>query len=89
MANNLHIDNALWFWAAKASHKFMEWGGKNVMDLVLHQLFAIRLFNWMTLNNHLNQTTLAMCHATMMGTKLFSWIVESNKKVPHPLSFLT
>ena len=24
MANNLHNDDALWFWVAKASHEFME-----------------------------------------------------------------
>ena len=41
MANDLHNNDALWFWAAKASHKFMEWQGRGVMDPVLHCIFAI------------------------------------------------
>ena len=45
MVNNLHNDDTLWYWAANASHKFMEWRGKGVMDLVLHCIFAMG-FNW-------------------------------------------
>ena len=71
MVNDLHNDNALWFWATKASHEFMKWRGKGVMDPVLHCLFAMGLFDWMALNDCLNQTTPAMCHAMVMGTKLF------------------
>ena len=47
MANDLHHDNALWLWAAKAGHTFMEWRTKGIMDPVLHRLFAIGLFDWM------------------------------------------
>ena len=36
MVNDLHNDDTLWHWAVKASHKFMEWRGKKVMDPVLH-----------------------------------------------------
>ena len=88
MVNNLHNDDALWFWAAKASHEFMEWRGKGVMDPVLHHLFAMGLFNWMALNDHLNQMTSVMCHATVMGIKLFPQIHENDQKVLSPLSFL-
>ena len=27
IANDLHNDDALWFWAAKVGHEFMEWRG--------------------------------------------------------------
>ena len=81
MANDLHNDDALWFWAAKASHEFMEWRGRRVMDPVLHHIFTMGLFDWLALNNCLNQITLAMCHATVMGMKLFRWIYENNLKV--------
>ena len=89
MANNLHNNNALWFWATKASHELMEWRGKGVMDSILHCLFAMGLFDWSALNNHLNQTTPAMHHMMVMGMKLFHQIHENDQKVPHSLSFLT
>ena len=50
-------------------------------DPVLHRLFAIGLFNWTGEDNHLNQTTPAMRHVTMMGVNLFRRIVENNAKV--------
>ena len=81
MANDLHNNNTLWFWAAKASHKFMEWRGRGIMDPVLHCLFAMGLFDWTAPNDHLNQTTPVMCHATVMGMKLFRQIHENNQKV--------
>ena len=81
MANNLHNDDALWFWAAKASHEFMEWRGRGVMDLVLHHIFAMGLFDWSALNNCLNQTTPVMRHMTVMGMKLFRHIRENDLKV--------
>ena len=89
MVNDLHNNDTLWYWIAKASHEFMEWRGKGVMDPVLHRIFAMGLFDWMAPNNCLNQTTPAMRHAMVMGTKLFHWIVENNQKALHPLSFLT
>ena len=81
MANDLHNNDALWFWAAKAGHKFMEWQDRGVMDLVLHCIFVMGLFDWSALNNRLNQTTPAMHHATVMGMKLFRWIHENDLKV--------
>ena len=89
MANDLHNDDALWFWTAKASYRFMEWRDKGVIDLVFHCLFAMGLFDWTAPNDYLNQTTSAMHHATVMGMKLFHQIHENDQKVPHPLSFLT
>ena len=86
MVNDLHNNDALQFWTAKASHKFMDQRGKGVMDLVLYHLFAMELFDWMAPNDHLNQTTLVMHHTTVMGTRLFSQIVENNMKVLYPLS---
>jgi len=71
IANDLHHDAALWLWAVKAAHIFMEWRTKGIMDPVLHRLFAIRLFDWTGENYHLNQTTPAMWHATVMGINLF------------------
>ena len=71
MTNNLHNDDALWFWAAKAGYEFMEWRGQGVMDPVLHCVFAMGLFDWLAPNNCLNQMTPAMRHATVMGMKLF------------------
>ena len=47
IVNDLYNDDALWFWAAKASHRFMEWRGKGIIDPVLHCLFTMGLFNWM------------------------------------------
>ena len=47
MVDDLYNDDALWFWAAKASHRFMEWRSKGIMDPVLHCLFTMGLFNWM------------------------------------------
>ena len=70
MANNLHNGNALWYWAAKASHEFMEWRGKGVMDPVLHCLFAMGLFDWSAPNNCLNQTTPAMCYVMVIALLL-------------------
>jgi len=32
MANDLHHDNVLWLWAAKAGHQFMEWRTTGIMD---------------------------------------------------------
>ena len=74
-------DNALWLYTAKASHEFVEWRGTGVMDPVLHHLFAMGLFNWSVPNDRLNQTTPAMCHATVMGTRLFSKMMENDTKV--------
>jgi len=81
MANDLHHDDTLWLWAAKAAHVFMEWRMKGIMDPVLHRLFTMGLFDWTGEDNCLNQTTPAMCHATMMGISLFRQIVENNIKV--------
>ena len=39
MANDLHNDDALWFWAAKAGQEFMEWRGRGVIDPVVLPLF--------------------------------------------------
>ena len=71
MANNLHNDDVLWFWAAKASHEFMEWQGRGVMDPVLYRIFVMGLFNWSAPNDCLNQTTPVMQHVMVMGMKLF------------------
>ena len=81
MANDLHNNDALWFWATKAGHEFVEWRGRGVMDLVLHHIFAMGLFDWSALNDCLNQTTLAMRHVTVMGMKLFWQIHENDLKV--------
>ena len=81
MANDLHHNDALWLWAAKAAHVFMEWRMKEIMDPVLHRLFAIGLFNWTGEDDCLHQTTPAMCHATVMGISLFCRIVENDTKV--------
>ena len=81
MANDLHNDDVLWFWAAKAGHEFMEWRGRGVMDPVLHCIFAMGLFDWSAPNDRLNQTTPAMRHATVMGMKLFRQIHENDLKV--------
>ena len=71
MANDLHNYNALWLWATKAGHEFMEWRGQGVMDPVFHHIFTMGLFDWSAPNDRLNQTTPAMCHVTVMGIKLF------------------
>ena len=81
MANDLHNDDALWFWTAKAGHEFMEWRGQGVMDPVLHRIFVMGLFDWLAPNDCLNQTTPAMCHMTVMGMKLFWQIHENDLKV--------
>ena len=81
IANDLHHDAALWLWAVKAAHIFMEWRTKGVMDPVLHHLFAMGLFDWTGEDNRLNQTTPAMHHATVMGVNLFRRIVENDAKV--------
>ena len=81
MANDLHNDDALWFWAAKAGHKFMEWGGQGVMDPILHRIFMMGLFDQSAPNDHLNQTTPVMHHTTVMGMKLFRWIHGNDLKV--------
>ena len=81
MANDLHNDDTLWFWATKASHEFMEWRGRGVTDPVLHRIFTMGLFDWLAPNNRLNQMTPAMRHVTVMGIKLFWWIHEKNLKV--------
>ena len=52
------------------------------MDPVLYHIFAMGLFDWMAPNDCLNQTTPAMCHAMVMGMKLFRQIYEKNLKVP-------
>jgi len=36
MANNLHNNDALWLWTAKAAHIFLKWRTTGVMDSVLH-----------------------------------------------------
>ena len=51
MANDLHHDDALWLWAVKAAHVFVEWRGQGIMDPVLHGLFSMGLFDW-TVNYH-------------------------------------
>ena len=56
MANNLHNDDALWLWAAKAAHIFMEWRMKGIMDPVLHRLFAIGLFDWTVISSELGDS---------------------------------
>ena len=81
MANDLHNNDTLWFWAAKASHKFMEWRGQGVMDPILHQIFTMGLFDWTAPNDCLNQMTLVMRHAMVMGMKLFWRIHENDLKV--------
>ena len=81
MANNLHNDDALWFWATKAGHEFMEWGGQGVIDPVLHHIFVMGLFDRSAPNDRLNQTTPAMHHTMVMGMKLFRQIHENNLKV--------
>ena len=81
MANDLHHDDALWLWAVKSAHVFMEWRMKGIIDPVLHRLFAIGLFNWMGEDDCLHQTTSAMHHATVMGVSLFRRIVENDAKV--------
>ena len=81
MVNDLHNNDTLWFWATKAAHELMEWRGRGVMDLVLHHIFTMGLFDWMALNNHLNQTTPAMRHVMVMGMKLFRQIHENDLKV--------
>jgi len=81
MANDLHHDDALWLWAVKAAHVFVEWRTQGIMDPVLHGLFSMDLFDWTGEDNRLNQTTPAMCHATVMGIKLFRRIVENDVKV--------
>jgi len=81
MANDLHHDDALWLWAVKAAHVFLEWRTKGIMDPVLHGLFSMGLFDWTGEDNRLNQTTPAMRHATVMGVKLFQRIVENDVKV--------
>ena len=59
----------------------MEWRGRGVMDPVLHRIFTMGLFDWSAPNDHLNQTTLAMCYMTVMGMKLFQQIHENDLKV--------
>jgi len=81
MANDLHHDDALWLWAVKAAHVFVEWRTQGIMDPVLHGLFSMGLFDWTGEDNRLNQTTPAMRHATVMGIKLFQRIVENDVKV--------
>ena len=81
MANDLWNNDALWLYAAKASHKFVKWRGTGVMDPVLHCLFSMGLFDWSMPNDRLNQMTPAMCHATVMGTQLFSKMMENDTKV--------
>jgi len=81
MANDLHHNDTLWLWAAKAAYIFMEWRMKGVMDLVLHHLFVMGFFDWMGEDTHLNKTTPTMCHMTVMGVSLFHWIVENNIKI--------
>ena len=81
MVNDLHNNDALWLWAAKSTHIFLEWRTKGIMDPVLHQLFAMGLFDWMGEDTHLNQTTPTMHHATVMGISLFCWIIENDIKV--------
>ena len=51
------------------------------MDPVLHGLFSIGLFDWTGEDDHLHQTTPAMCHATVMGVSLFRRIMENDVKV--------
>jgi len=81
MANDLHHNDALWLWAVKAAYVFLEWRGKGIMDPVLHGLFSMGLFDWIGEDVHLNQTTPAMRHATMMGISLFRRIMENDVKV--------
>ena len=51
------------------------------MDLVLHCIFAMGLFDWSALNDCLNQTTPAMHHVTVMEMKLFWQIHKNDSKV--------
>jgi len=81
MANNLHNDDTLWLWAAKSAHVFLEWRMKEIMDPVLYCLFTMELFNWMGEDTHLNQTTPAIHHITVMGISLFCGTIENNIKV--------
>ena len=60
MANDLHHDDALWLWAVKAAHVFVEWRTQGIMDPVLHGLFSMGLFDWTGEDNRLNQTTPAI-----------------------------
>jgi len=46
MANNIHNNNMLWLWASQTAHDWMDWRQRGLIDLVLHHLFAMGLFNW-------------------------------------------
>ena len=81
MANDLHNDDALWLWAVKAAHVFMEWRTKGIVDPVLYRLFNIGLFDWTGEDDRLHQTTPAMRHATVVGIHLFRRIIENDVKV--------
>jgi len=81
MVNDLYNNNALWLWARKMSHQWMECHLNGMMDPVLHCLFAMGLFDWDGEDSCLNQTTPAIHHVTMMGCQLFKCSLEIKTKV--------
>jgi len=81
MNNDIHNNDTLWIWTGQTAHEWMTWHQAGSIDLVLHCIFAMGLFDWEGEDVCINQTTPAMCHTTVMGCQLFRHILSQEEKV--------
>ena len=78
---DLHNDDALWAYACRMSSDFDNWRVADRNDPVMIRLFRMGLYDWKDVDNHLNQTTPAMCHATVLSGRLFQRLLEIREQV--------
>ena len=78
---DLHNDDALWAYACRMSSDFDNWRVADRNDPVMIRLFRMGLYDWKDVDNRLNQTTLAMRHATVLSGRLFQRLLEIREQV--------
>ena len=78
---NLHHDDVLWANMIRAHQDLLALDQKVMTDNVLYDLLKMGILDWSSPNDRLNQTTLAMRHATVMQMRMLAQHLSLEDKV--------
>ena len=76
-----HWDDRLWGYACRVSKEIRTCSAEDFTDPVLFQLLFMGTYDWDGENRHNDQSTQAMCHPTVMGSRLHQAIQSLTAEV--------